>query len=599
MLDSKLYTTRVILNVPNRANDFANYCFSYLQHFKGSIVVHAPTGARKVVSPMQASALKTATYFSLALIFLIPGIFARLWTLRSEEIYAAIFLQKKITPPPPLEKQVHLDIRKEVDQSIDFFEQLILQGSEEKLRDHCMFLSTFELFLREQSDVLTQIVPAETVQRWQRLRSACVQKSDKDEPRSDFINEKAPEIIEFLRSLLKTDKDGCSALINEKPSFLYHALYLLALKGNGQILNEENKRSLSYFYERCVTKLHEVGLQSQLYSIPAGQPRGVGLLLHCFGEDLLYCARSSCVNLDSARQSQIEACGPNDEDHSRVVKAEEEDRFGKVAASPNSHNLSGRSIIPKTLPAVERQAVLTSEVEFLIHVRSEFDKTLEFLQELDENTTKEKMQACLDRKKFGPTECRKLFAFCSNLNLYLLEFRESLVLFLTDSSLKKWAVVYESCAQKLNRFEMTEYLDLVHQKEEAPLAESIEFINTRIRELIQKLTRLLLRQTKEASLDYLRQNRGILFQAVHQLTLEGHRKNLTPENLRLLQAFYQKVVDHLHTFQLEKHLRELPPSQHHATSLLVYCFAQSWMVSPPDRSRDRSLDFQTLSYKTF
>ena len=49
------------------------------------------------------------------------------------------------------------------------------------------------------------------------------------------------------------------------------------------------------------------------------------------------------MNLDSARQSTIEACGPNDE---AIVKtmAEKEDRLGKAAASPNSQNLTERGI---------------------------------------------------------------------------------------------------------------------------------------------------------------------------------------------------------------------------------------------------------------
>ena len=60
--------------------------------------------------------------------------------------------------------------------------------------------------------------------------------------------------------------------------------------------------------------------------------------------DLLYCAQSSCVNFDSARQSKIEAKRPNEKDHSRLGKADEEDRFGKVAASQDSYNLIGLSI---------------------------------------------------------------------------------------------------------------------------------------------------------------------------------------------------------------------------------------------------------------
>jgi hypothetical protein len=78
----------------------------------------------------------------------------------------------------------------------------------------------------------------------------------------------------------------------------------------------------------------------------------------------VYCARLGCVNFDSARQSQIEAKQPNEaatiqwmvaghlrtkvpddgDNHSRIGTANKEDRFGKVAVSQNSHNLSGRNI---------------------------------------------------------------------------------------------------------------------------------------------------------------------------------------------------------------------------------------------------------------
>ncbi len=56
-----------------------------------------------------------------------------------------------------------------------------------------------------------------------------------------------------------------------------------------------------------------------------------------------YRAQEGFVNLDSARQSTIEARGPNDE---AIVKAmaEEEDRLGKAAACPNSPNLTERGI---------------------------------------------------------------------------------------------------------------------------------------------------------------------------------------------------------------------------------------------------------------
>jgi addiction module HigA family antidote len=58
----------------------------------------------------------------------------------------------------------------------------------------------------------------------------------------------------------------------------------------------------------------------------------------------LYRARLGFANLSRARQSPIEACAPNEEDHSRIGKDDEEDRLGKVAASSNSQNLSGRGI---------------------------------------------------------------------------------------------------------------------------------------------------------------------------------------------------------------------------------------------------------------
>ena len=81
----------------------------------------------------------------------------------------------------------------------------------------------------------------------------------------------------------------------------------------------------------------------------------------------LYRAPSGFVNLDSARQSTIEACGPNDE---AIVKtmAEEEDRLGKAAASPNSLNLTERGITPPKAN-ISRPSGLKSfkvEVTFLV-----------------------------------------------------------------------------------------------------------------------------------------------------------------------------------------------------------------------------------------
>ena len=58
----------------------------------------------------------------------------------------------------------------------------------------------------------------------------------------------------------------------------------------------------------------------------------------------VYCDHPNCVNFDSARQSQIEAQRSERGRPFPVGKADEEDRFGKVAASQNSHNWGGRGI---------------------------------------------------------------------------------------------------------------------------------------------------------------------------------------------------------------------------------------------------------------
>jgi ABC-type transport system involved in cytochrome bd biosynthesis fused ATPase/permease subunit len=57
----------------------------------------------------------------------------------------------------------------------------------------------------------------------------------------------------------------------------------------------------------------------------------------------LYHAQEGLVNFDSARQSQIEAQRSDRESHSKTM-ADEKDRFGKVAASQNSPNLTERGI---------------------------------------------------------------------------------------------------------------------------------------------------------------------------------------------------------------------------------------------------------------
>lgn len=87
-----------------------------------------------------------------------------------------------------------------------------------------------------------------------------------------------------------------------------------------------------------------------------------------------YCTRSGLANLDSVRQSKIEASSArvsNEEDHSQIGKADEEDQFCKVAASPNLQNLSTCSITLQnwwdvfqdpTLNQLETTAVANNQV---------------------------------------------------------------------------------------------------------------------------------------------------------------------------------------------------------------------------------------------
>src|SRR5665647_224288 len=58
----------------------------------------------------------------------------------------------------------------------------------------------------------------------------------------------------------------------------------------------------------------------------------------------IYRDRPITLNLDSARQSQIEAQRSERGSPFPVGKGDEEDRFGEVAASPNSKLLAGRGI---------------------------------------------------------------------------------------------------------------------------------------------------------------------------------------------------------------------------------------------------------------
>jgi hypothetical protein len=86
---------------------------------------------------------------------------------------------------------------------------------------------------------------------------------------------------------------------------------------------------------------------------------------------LLYCARSDLVNIDSARQSRIEASKarvPNEEDHSQIGKADEEDRFCKVVASQNSPNLTGRGILAVSVVELPQCGLLRKDAKGFVYV---------------------------------------------------------------------------------------------------------------------------------------------------------------------------------------------------------------------------------------
>jgi hypothetical protein len=63
------------------------------------------------------------------------------------------------------------------------------------------------------------------------------------------------------------------------------------------------------------------------------------------------------VNLDSARQSKTEVKRSERGDPSLSGKGDEENRFGEVAASPNSQNLSGRGIVSPTPASLLEQQI--------------------------------------------------------------------------------------------------------------------------------------------------------------------------------------------------------------------------------------------------
>jgi|GEM_PF-486348 len=87
---------------------------------------------------------------------------------------------------------------------------------------------------------------------------------------------------------------------------------------------------------------------------------------------LVHHARTQIADLDSARQSQVDrskAPGSMEEHHSRLGKNDDEDRLGKVAASPNPQSVSARGIAGE----VKKESAITRDAALRTHVVKEGD----------------------------------------------------------------------------------------------------------------------------------------------------------------------------------------------------------------------------------
>ena len=105
----------------------------------------------------------------------------------------------------------------------------------------------------------------------------------------------------------------------------------------------------------------------------------------------MYRASPGFVNLDSERQSQIEALCSEREVPSQIGKGDEEDRFGKVKASPNSPNPTKRGITLPELCAmpvlhayefIEKLTLPLNKEELLGETHSQIKKSLSFLLDI-------------------------------------------------------------------------------------------------------------------------------------------------------------------------------------------------------------------------
>ena len=103
------------------------------------------------------------------------------------------------------------------------------------------------------------------------------------------------------------------------------------------------------YYEANVNiQIHEAYKTVQVVVLIEPGPRykleSYQIHLYCQESDTPHRAQEGLVNLDSARQSQIEASRSDRRSPAPSGQGEEKDRFGKVAASPNSPNLTERGI---------------------------------------------------------------------------------------------------------------------------------------------------------------------------------------------------------------------------------------------------------------
>ncbi|MBS0648834.1 MAG: hypothetical protein JSS10_06395 [Verrucomicrobia bacterium] len=108
-----LFLTQAHLEESDRLNTFANESLWYVQYFLGREIIEQKEDAFYLVQKTEtagsaswiSSSLKTAAYFLSGLIWVIPGTIARLLSIDSEEVRAAV-LADRITQPPPKAPQV-------------------------------------------------------------------------------------------------------------------------------------------------------------------------------------------------------------------------------------------------------------------------------------------------------------------------------------------------------------------------------------------------------------------------------------------------------------------------------------------------------------